>query len=529
MSQNWLNVFDKNPYKNTVDDEMADDDISEDAVFGFPTAMPITTDGPNVPVPNKVLTALLANQRTEMLKDMVVFCCCIVVFCQIGFGLYHCGLSRSKNALLAGFTIILNTFFVLIGHWATGFTFATTNGTYVIGYTHFWFSESMPSSLYQNFLHSFCFSVMTMNIIPGGLLERVEPCAIGTLAIIFSVIVHPIVIHSAWHTDGWLQTVQIHTEPVLYQDFAGSGTVHVFAGIASLVGSFLLGPRFRRYSSVKKQNFNSHLLGHSSPLCVLGGFIMVLGFICLHISRAYSDASIDGASIVVLNTLIAISTSSITAVTLVQMIRASVKCCCWDLCKVKWPVMNLFINGAMAGIAAIAAGCNVYYPWSSAVVGIVAGFAYVFWSFAIAACSIDDPADVFATHAGGGLWGVIAVAIFGKNGIIFYPTNKNYKTVAWNITGGASIAVWSALMTLFFLGPFRVVRRLRVTKEMERTGLDISLFGEMAYPFYAWRNQTDTIEDNKTDDDQSPSGYPDTEQIQSVPIDRRHYVGFYDF
>ena len=297
---------------------------------------------------------------------------------------------------------------------------------------------------------------------------------------------YPIVSHWCWADDGWLANTK-------FQDFAGSGGVHLTGGITALIGCVILGPRLGRFGWDALIP-GRPIQGHSVSLTALGGFILLFGFLAFN-GGSQKTISTDGDSdviaLAVVNSVLSASAAGIT----VLVIHLGVES--YMIHQQHWS-FQLTLNGALTGMVAACAGCNVMPTWGGVVTGIVAGLIYYILHHLMILMHVDDPVDAVAVHAGGGIWGLIAVALFRKEGIVLWGEHA-METLYWNIAGMAAIIGWSGGISIIIFSMLRYLGLLRVSKEVEVRGLDIMKHGESAYPAEAWREEQ--YEDNSKSDE----------------------------
>jgi len=292
--------------------------------------------------------------------------------------------------------------------------------------------------------------------------------------------VYPIVTHWAWDENGWLYVGVEYTKDnvtmaVTYQDFAGSGVVHVLGGSIALVGAATLGPRIGRFVNGSPQM----ILGHTVPKAALGGFILFFGFLAFNGGSQGSISSPGDADIVALaivNTVIGGSAGALTAMIIKRL----------GFAEKHWSLL-FTINGGLAGMVSLCAGCNAVHPYAAFVIGIIAGMAYVAWSTLMLRVRVDDPLDAVAVHFGGGFWGVLAAPIFNRESGIFYAADEHsFRLFGWNLLGLLAIVAWSVVMAFILFFTLRLTKQLRVREEIELKGLDIPKHGEPAYPLASY-------------------------------------------
>ncbi|XP_077994370.1 putative ammonium transporter 1 [Glandiceps talaboti] len=421
----------------------------------------------------------LAALETNTDHFFLVVMGCLIFFLQCGFAFLEAGSVRSKNTTNI---LIKNVLDVCVGamiYWAMGYAFAFGEGNWFIGSRNFFFEDFSSDMLSHWFFH-FVFAATATTIVSGAMAERTEFGAYLIYSVIITGFIYPVVSHWAWSDNGWLLVGP--GDGITYQDFAGSGVVHTVGGTAALVGAAILGPRIGRFENGKPVNIS----GHTVPLVALGGFILMFGFFAFN---GGSQASIsqpgDGIAVAksIVNTIISGSSGALVALTIKRM----------GFSGEQWSLLTT-INGALAGMVAICAGCCCVHAWAACIIGIIAGITYMSWSWVVLKIGIDDPLDAVAVHMGCGLWGVIATPILSTHtGIIYRITDVlAWKAFGWNIVGAAAIIIWTALVSSALFGLLRATKMLRVDPEIEKKGLDIPKHGEPAYPMasygHGWGN-----------------------------------------
>lgn len=388
----------------------------------------------------------------------------LVFFMQAGFAMVETGFTRAKNA---GNIIMKNLMDFAIGtivFWVVGFglMFIQNNG-FVGGIALFLngdFSSITPAGIsteaFVIFQTVFCATAAT--IVSGAMAERTKFSAYIAYSAVISALIYPISGHWIWG-GGWLAGLGFH-------DFAGSTAVHMVGGIAALVGAKMLGARIGKYSKDGKARA---IPGHSLTLGALGVFILWFAWFGFN---GGSTVSAEGDSVLASMGHIFVTTNISAAVS-----TTTVMIITWI--KYKKPDVSMTLNGALAGLVAITAGCDAVTPLGAAAIGLIAGFAVVFGIIFIdQKLKIDDPVGAIGVHGICGALGTMLVGIFavenvaapGGGGLI---ATGNFDYLGVEALGVVSVAAWVAvtISIVFFL--IKKTIGLRVSKEEEIEGLDI--------------------------------------------------------
>ncbi|XP_076115418.1 putative ammonium transporter 1 isoform X1 [Mytilus galloprovincialis] len=405
----------------------------------------------------------------------------VVYFMQCGFAFLEAGAVRSKNVTNILIKNVMDSFVSGIAYWIFGYAFAYGDGGKAqkfIGASYF-ASYDMPMDQYASFFFQYTFAATAATIVSGAVAERCEFIAYFAYSFVITGFIYPVVTHWAWGS-GWL--VDGHDYggdigQIAYQDFAGSGVVHVLGGVCAFIGAALLGPRIGRFQ--KGSNVIGNLRGHSVPIAALGGFVLFFGFLAFNGGSQLTISSEgDGAAVAVsvVNTIISASFAAFGSLIINRL----------HIFGNTWSLL-VTINGALTGMVAACAGCNQMHPWSAAVLGLFAAMSYTLWSTVMKKLNIDDPLDAVAVHFGGGITGVVLIAFLDKDdGILFNWDRKSGLKLGWQFAGLAAIIGWSALFSLLVFGILKCFGVLRVSREIEDKGLDIPKHNEPAYPVEAY-------------------------------------------
>ena len=395
----------------------------------------------------------------------VLIAAALVFFMQAGFAILESGLTRAKNA---GNIIMKNLMDFCIGtpiYWFVGFGIMFGTGSLVGGidlFTRGDYSAVTPDGVpfYAFFIFQTVFCATAATIVSGAMAERTDFRAYCIYSAIISLIVYPVSGHWIWG-GGWLAEKG-------FIDFAGSACIHTVGGVSALIGAKMLGPRIGKFDENGKPK---PILGHSITLGALGCFILWFGWYGFNGAAATSNTNL--ASIFATTTIApAVSTIVVMVFTWIRNGK---------------PDVSMTLNGSLAGLVAITAGCACVDAVGSAVIGVVAGLVVVFivW-FVENKLKIDDPVGAIAVHGGCGITGTILVGFFatGKGEYtakgLFYGGGA--KLLGTQLIGILSIVAWvTVTMTIVFFIIKKTIG-LRVTPAEEIEGLDPTEHGlENAY------------------------------------------------
>lgn len=392
----------------------------------------------------------------------------LVFFMQAGFAMVETGFTRSKNA---GNIIMKNLMDFAIGSLiffmvGFGLMFGESAGGF-IGTTGFFNPTSLKLDVFETltpgtfifFQTVFCATAAT--IVSGAMAERTKFISYCIYSFIISLVIYPVVGHWAWG-GGWLSNLG-------FVDFAGSTVVHSVGGWAALIGAAIIGPRIGKYG--KNGEVNA-IPGHNIPIGALGVFILWFGWF------GFNPGSTLGASLEIGH--VAMTTNlAAAAATLVVMV-------------VTWatmgkPDVSMTLNGSLAGLVAITAGCQVVTLWGSIIIGVVAGFAVVFFVGFFDRCKIDDPVGATSVHLACGVIGTILVGLFAnyapgtEDAIIglFYGGGAHLLGV--QTIGVIAVGIWTSATAFVMFTVIKKTIGLRADSEEEIRGLDVCEHNGPAY------------------------------------------------
>ncbi|TNF32624.1 MAG: ammonium transporter [Deltaproteobacteria bacterium] len=390
----------------------------------------------------------------------------LVFFMHAGFALLESGFGRKKNTVNILAKNVLNVALASLAFYFVGFGLMFGQGD-LVGGTGFFPSfdgtdvfntpENLPATAL--FFFQMVFAATAATIVSGAVAERIKLGAFMVFAFILVLAVYPIVGHWVWG-GGFLAGDGFH-------DFAGSTVVHSVGGWAALTGVFFLGPRTGKYTKDGKARA---IPGHSMPLAAAGMFILWLGWFGFNPG---SQLNADGGEIarIALSTNMAAAAGGVTACITAWMV-------------LKAPDLSMIINGILAGLVAITAGCSVIDPLGSIIVGAIAGVLVVFAVLAIDRVKLDDPVGAISVHLVGGVFGTIMVGFFSTNadvGLGLFHGGGADLLLA-QLEGVAAVGGFTVLTTAVIWFALKKTVGIRVHAEDEYIGLDIAEHKMEAYP-----------------------------------------------
>ncbi len=397
-------------------------------------------------------------------SDMDILWTCLaaflVFFMQAGFALVETGFTRAKNACniitknlmdfsIGSLTFWLVGFGLMFGASSTGL-FGTTNFLYDAGDNNFGWA-------FLIFQTVFCATAAT--IVSGAMAERTKFSSYLIYTVVITVFVYPIFGSWAWgglmDGNGWL-------EKIGFLDFAGSTVVHSVGGWAALAGAIVLGPRIGKY----KGKTMTPIPGHNIPLAALGVFILWLGWFGFNPG---STTAVGNGSFA----FIAVTTNLSAAAGAIGGLFTS-----WIV--FKKPDTSFALNGALAGLVAITAGCDVIPVHFAALVGLIAGVMVVGACVFFDRIHIDDPVGAISVHGVCGAWGTLAVGLFAKD--VGLVASGSAVQLGIQAIGVGAAFLWAFLVSYGIFQLIRLTVGLRVSEEVELDGLDVAEHGLYAYP-----------------------------------------------
>lgn len=466
--------------------------------------------------PPAIETLAAAQQMQRDLKVMidtlwVVVTGCLVFFMNAGFAMLEAGFCRSKNAanLLAKNLIVFAL--TTVAFWSVGFGLmfgfggdwnnpaALDNG--LIGLHGFFLNgvDNSPEtgqsyrgvyqalswagiSIQAKFFFQLVFAGTAATIVSGAVAERIKFFAFVLFSIFLTSLVYPTVGHWIWG-GGWLYKQG-------FWDFAGSTVVHSVGGWAALIGAILLGPRIGKY----KDGESLALPGHNLALSTLGCFILWLGWFGFNPG---STLALDPSAIthILLVTNLAAATGGIAAMVTAWLYFGK-------------PDLSVMINGILGGLVSITASCRFVNMGSAAFIGLMAGILIIIAVDALDRLNIDDPVGAVSVHLVCGIWGTTAVGLFAvgaqtessfhfapylegpRQGLFVGGGLEGVNQLLIQLLGIATVGLFTVVASWLIWSLLKIFIGLRVTRESELRGLDLSEHGLQAYSGFMFKSDT---------------------------------------
>ncbi|MDP3434835.1 MAG: ammonium transporter [Bacteroidota bacterium] len=416
---------------------------------------------------DEVTLTTLAASAADMARSIdtlwVLVTAALVFFMQAGFALVEAGFTRSKNTVNILYKNLMDFSVGSLVFWIIGFglMFGSDISGF-IGAPNLFFKDGweggIPAEAFLIFQTVFAATAAT--IVSGAMAERTEFKSYLLFSLVITAVIYPISGHWIWG-GGWLS--QLATP---FHDFAGSTVVHMVGGVVALTGTLALGPRIGKYNG-KKVNA---IPGHNIGLGALGVFILWLGWFGFNPGSqlaASGSANAIAISHIFVTTNLAAAAGALAA-TIISWMR-------WGK-----PSLSFALNGALAGLVGITAGCAVVTATGAVLIGLISGVVLVFAvTFIDNVLHIDDPVGAVSVHGVCGALGTILVGLFSESTGLFY--GHGAAQLITQLIGVAAVAAWAGVTGFILFRILKATVGLRVPKRIEEEGLDIYEHGESAY------------------------------------------------
>jgi len=418
------------------------------AVEQSQTAQPATEEA--------VITAAEVQTHADFVWTLIA--AFLVFFMQAGFAMVEAGFTRAKNTVNILMKNLMDMSIGAIAYWAVGFAImfgATTTGWFgTSGFFLSDFARDKDMWTLAFWMFQVVFAATAATIVSGAMAERTKFVAYLVYSLVISALIYPVFGSWAWGSlykgNGWL-------EGLGFIDFAGSTVVHSVGGWAALAGAIVLGPRIGKYVDGKVKA----IPGHNIALGALGVFILWFGW--YGFNPGSTTAATKDTALIAVNTTLAAAGGAVGAMLM-----------SWIM--FKKPEATMTLNGTLAGLVGITAGCANVLPGSAVLIGLIAGVIVVLSVvFIDQVLKVDDPVGAVSVHGVCGAWGTFAAGLFNAEGVTL-------KILGVQLIGIVTAFLW-VFPTAFIL--FKLLKAtigLRVSAEEELEGLDVEEHGIEAYP-----------------------------------------------
>ena len=399
----------------------------------------------------------------------------LVIFMNAGFGMLETGFCRQKNAVNILSKNLIVFALATLAFWSVGFSImfsGTENllfgseGFFLSGESATYGLDPFPAGLPVSvfFLFQAAFAGTAATIVSGAVAERIKFVDFLIFSILLTAISYPLTGHWVWSASGWLGDFGFH-------DFAGSTVVHSVGGWAALVGAAFLGAREGKYPNGRI----SAIPGHNMSIATLGCLILWIGW--FGFNPGSELAADEAVPFIAVTTNLAAAAGGVAA-TLTSWLKDGK------------PDLSMIINGILAGLVGITAGCYVVDYVSAVVIGLIAGVIVVFSVAFFDSIKIDDPVGATSVHLVCGIWGTLAVGIFanpnnqtqgGAEDAVAGLLYGNPGQLFIQIIGIVAIGAFTVIFSVVAWGMIKAILGMRVTMEEEIEGLDIGEHGMEAY------------------------------------------------
>lgn len=391
----------------------------------------------------------------------VVLTAAMIFFMEGGFALLEAGFVQSKNSMSIVMKVFVDLVVGVIAFFSLGFGLMFGRDHFgLVGLSDFFLHGSISHLHLQIPLGAFwffhaAFAVAAVSIISGAVAERMNFKAYILLTAVFTAVIYPLSGHWVWGTGGWLARLGM-------EDFAGSGVIHAMAGMAALSAAAMVGPRMGKY----REDGSANVIAPSNlPLAAIGTFVLWFGWFGFNAGSTLSATAGDIGQIV--------------ETTLLASVAGGAATMFYTLFRAGKADPGMTINGILAGLVAITAGCAYVTPPFALLIGAVAGLVMMAASGFVDKLHVDDPVGAVAVHGAGGIVGVLAVGLFATKGGLL--TTGNWHLIAVQSLGVLVLVGWGALATAGALKVVSWIVPLRVSEEEEAVGLDIASHGTISY------------------------------------------------
>jgi Amt family ammonium transporter len=390
---------------------------------------------------------------------VLMFSAVLVLSMQAGFAALEAGMSPLNNTVNIMFKNFTDLCVGVLLYFVVGYSIMygadVSGGLGLIGWNGFGIPTELGGDAGPGVLHpqvdwlfQVAFAATAATIVSGAVVGRMQFRAYVIYTVIITAIVYPISGFWKWG-GGWLDQLGFY-------DFAGSVVVHAVGGFAALAGAMVLGPRVGRFTKVSEP---THLSGHSLAMAAIGVFILWIGWYGFNPGSqlAFSgEANIAATMTIAANTTLAAAAGAVAAMVISSLMAHTHKVS-----------LSMLLNGSLAGLVGITAGCDSVTNLEAIVIGLIAGILVVLGGVLLQKLKIDDAVGAWPVHGLCGIWGGVATGIFGEHAL------------GAQIVGSIAIPAWAFVTMFACFWCLKQMGLLRVTREEELEGLDIAEHGEI--------------------------------------------------
>jgi len=403
-----------------------------------------------------------ADVQTVLDNIFVFIAAVLVIFMNAGFGMLETGFCRQKNAvnILSKNLIVFGL--AVLAFWAIGYSLMFGGGNGFIGGGG-WFLTGTPETygleegagltIDTFFLFQAAVAATAATIVSGAVAERIKFTDFLIFSILLTGVSYPITGHWVWSGSGWLGAAG-------FSDFAGSTVVHSVGGWSALMGAAFLGPRIGKYQDDRV----NAIPGHNMSIAMLGCLILWIGW--YGFNPGSELAASTAVPFIAVTTTLAAAAGGVAATFTAWALNGK-------------PDLSMIINGILAGLVGITAGCAGVNYLGSVIIGLIAGVIVVFSVGFFDSIKIDDPVGAISVHLVCGIWGTLAVGLFATEGGLFF--GGGFAQLGAQILGILSIGLFTVVFTSIVWMVLKATLGIRVEAEEEMKGLDIGEHGMEAY------------------------------------------------
>ncbi len=392
----------------------------------------------------------------------------LVFWMQAGFAFVESGFTRAKSAAHIMMKNMMDMSMGALSFWILGFglMFGTSTGMW-IGGDHFMMSPDNGTGdgqwEYTFWMFQVVFAATAATIVSGAMAERTKFSAYLVYSLVITAVIYPVFGHWAWgnlligdNSGAWLADMG-------FNDFAGSTVVHSVGAWAALAGAIVVGPRIGKFS---KDGTPRAIPGHNMPMGALGVFILFMGWFGFN---AGSTTTADGTvARIAVNTFLSGCSGAVAAMFMSWI-------------KFSKPDVGMTLNGVLAGLVGITAGCATSTPLGSIIIGLISGVLVLYSVLFFDKIKIDDPVGAISVHGVCGAWGTLAAGILHEE--VFAGGDYDLGgAIVTQLTGIVTAFVWTFVTAFILFKVVDMVIGLRVSAEEELEGLDMAEHGYSAYP-----------------------------------------------